>query len=70
MFEGDAMLSPEMETASKITPEAEEKIKEAVQALTMLGFAPAPTKKAVKAIMDSHPDVSTEELIKLALKAI
>ena len=70
VFEGDAMLSPEMETASKITPEAEEKIKEAVQALTMLGFAPAPTKKAVKAIMDSHPDVSTEELIKLALKAI
>ena len=26
VFEGDAMLSPEMETASKITPEAEEKI--------------------------------------------
>ena len=70
VFGGDAMLSPEMETASKITPEAEEKIKEAVQALTMLGFAPAPTKKAVKAIMDSHPDVSTEELIKWALKAI
>jgi len=59
-----------MESTGKLSPEAEEKIKEAVQALTMLGFAPAPTKKAVKAIMDNHPDVSTEELIKLALKAI
>jgi len=70
VFEGDTVLLPEMESTGKLSPEAEEKIKEAVQALTMLGFAPAPTKKAVKAIMDNHPDVSTEELIKLALKAI
>ena len=70
VFEGDAMLSPEMETASKITPEAEEKIKEAVQALTMLGFAPAPSQKVVIQILQEQPDAPVETVVKLALKQI
>lgn len=43
---------------------------EAIQALTMLGFSPAPTKKVVEALSDAHPELSTEELIKQALKSI
>ncbi len=63
-------VSEENSSKNTLTPEAEEKVKEAVQALTMLGFSPAPTKKAVNAIIETHPNVSTEELIKLALKTI
>ena len=53
-----------------LDPETEEKIREAVQALTMLGFSPAPTKKVVHSIVETHPEISTEDLIKMALKAI
>ena len=49
---------------------AEEKINEAIQALTMLGFAPAPSKKMVCALLDQHPEMTTEDLIKKALTAI
>ena len=43
---------------------------EAVQALTMLGFSPAPSAKAVVAILKEHPDLPVEQVIKLALKQI
>ncbi|MCH4183029.1 MAG: Holliday junction branch migration protein RuvA [Prevotella sp.] len=43
---------------------------EAVSALTMLGFSPAPSDKVVKAIMSSHPDLPVEQVVKLALKQI
>ncbi len=43
---------------------------EAVAALTMLGFAPAPTQKVVVAILKDQPDLPVEQVVKLALKQI
>lgn len=43
---------------------------EAVGALTMLGFAPAPSAKVVAAIMKENPDLPVEQVVKLALKQI
>ena len=43
---------------------------EAVSALTMLGFAPAPTQKVVVAILQENPDAPVEQVVKLALKQI
>jgi len=41
---------------------------EAVSALTMLGFSPAPTAKVVVAILKEQPDLPVEQVVKLALK--
>ena len=43
---------------------------EAVQALTMLGFSPAPTHKVVMQILHQEPDAPVERVIKLALKML
>lgn len=43
---------------------------EAVSALTMLGFSPAPSQKVVTAILESEPDMPVEQVVKLALKQI
>lgn len=43
---------------------------EAVQALTMLGFSPAPTHKVVTSILKEEPDAPVEKVIKLALKML
>ena len=43
---------------------------EAVAALTMLGFAPAPTQKVVVAILQEQPTLPVEQVVKLALKQI
>lgn len=43
---------------------------EAFGALTMLGFAPAPTSKVVNEILQGNPDMSVEQVVKLALKMI
>ena len=43
---------------------------EAVEALKMLGFPPAPTSKVVKAILAEEPDARVERVIKLALKML
>lgn len=43
---------------------------EAVQALTMLGFSPAPSQKAVVGILRAEPDATVERVIKLALKML
>lgn len=43
---------------------------EAVSALTMLGFAPAPSQKVVVAILKEQPDAPVEQVVKLALKQI
>ncbi len=43
---------------------------EAVGALTMLGFAPAPSAKAVTAILKEQPELPVEQVVKLALKQI
>lgn len=43
---------------------------EAVSALTMLGFAPAPTQKVVMQILQEKPNAAVEEVVKTALKLI
>ena len=43
---------------------------EAVSALTMLGFSPAPTQKVVVQILKEQPDLPVEQVVKLALKQI
>lgn len=43
---------------------------EAVAALTMLGFAQAPSQKVVSAILKEEPSAPVEKVIKLALKRL
>ena len=43
---------------------------EAVSALTMLGFSPAPSAKVVQQILTEQPELPVEQVIKLALKMI
>lgn len=43
---------------------------EAVAALTMLGFAPAPSQKVVAALLKEEPNAPVEKVIKLALKRL
>ena len=43
---------------------------EAVSALTMLGFSPAPSAKVVKAILTESPDMPVEMVVQEALKRI
>lgn len=43
---------------------------EAVSALTMLGFSPAPSAKVVTAILQEQPTLHVEQVVKLALKQI
>lgn len=63
---GDAQASVEKETAN-----IDNNVKnEAISALTMLGFAPAPTAKVVVAIMKETPGIAVEQVVKLALKQI
>ena len=50
--------------SGKISEEGEE----AIAALTMLGFSPAPTKKAVRQILEEDMTLKVEAIIKKALK--
>lgn len=43
---------------------------EAVSALTMLGFSPAPSAKIVVKILSEQPELPVEQVVKLALKQI
>ncbi len=43
---------------------------EAVSALAMLGFSPAPSAKVVTEILKQQPDLHVEQVVKLALKQI
>lgn len=45
-------------------------VEEAVAALTMLGFAPAPSQKAVLAIAEKTPEGTAQTYIKAALQAL
>jgi len=47
-----------------------EVLDEAVAALTMLGFSPAPAHKAVQKILTDEPEAPVERVIKLALKML
>ena len=61
-------------TAPSTSPKGESPknpaIEEAVAALTMLGFPPAPSQKTVLAIAEDLPDGTAQEYIKKALKAL
>lgn len=48
----------------------QEVYEEAVAALTMLGFAAAPSQKVVSALLHEEPDAPVEKVIKLALKRL
>lgn len=54
-------------TATNINSEVAD---EAIQALTMLGFSPAPTSKVVHKILSEEPSAPVEKVIKLALKLL
>ena len=43
---------------------------EAVSALTMLGFTPSLSRKAVNSILKQNPDIPVEQVIKAALKML
>ena len=45
-------------------------VEEAVAALTMLGFPPAPSQKTVLAIVKESPTLAVEQIIKQALKML
>ena len=61
----------EAETVSSISASVNAEIyEEAVAALVMLGFAQAPTHKAVASILKADPDATVEQVIKLALKML
>lgn len=64
----DATLAP---TAGSAQPAPNKEVQdEAIAALTMLGFSPAPAHKAVTAILRAEPDAQVEHVIKLALKML
>ena len=62
-----AMPASQQKVADNIDKEVRN---EAIGALTMLGFSPAPTAKVVTEILKAHPDMHVEQVIKLALKQI
>lgn len=53
-----------------VTHAHSEVYEEAIAALTMLGFAQAPSQKAVSAILKEEPEAAVEKVIKLALKRL
>lgn len=57
-------------TSRIVTPDNKEVLDEAVAALTMLGFSPAPAHKAVQQILHDEPEAPVERVIKLALKML
>ncbi len=63
----DATSAGTHDTALAINAEV---MDEAVQALTMLGFSPAPVHKVVKQILTDEPEAHVEKVIKMALKML
>jgi len=66
-FESESQASGSPVVASGASRET---VEEAVAALTMLGFPPAPTQKTVLHIAESDPTLTVEQIIKLALKML
>ena len=64
-------IAEELPVGGTVAPPVNNQVKdEAVSALTMLGFAPAPSQKVVLAILKEQPDAPVEVVVKLALKQI
>ena len=53
-----------------VAPASREVVDEAVAALTMLGFPPAPSQKTVLHLVKEDPTLPVEQIIKLALKML
>lgn len=68
--EGDWTVGADTTSAPQQTVANTQVRDEAVGALTMLGFAPAPSSKVVVAILKEQPDLPVEQVVKLALKQI
>lgn len=68
-MENGAVLSAGAAKTAK-NPSLLKREEEAVQALTMLGFPPVPSKKVVVEIIETHPDTKVEDIIKQALKRL
>lgn len=64
-------LGPQQAGAPAVAdPVSKEVRQEAISALTMLGFSPAPTSKVVTEILRQQPQLPVEQVVKLALKQI
>lgn len=64
-------IADEIPAGGSMEPPVDSQVKdEAVGALTMLGFAPAPSQKVVVELMREHPDAPVEQVVKMALKLI
>ena len=56
---------------SSVAPQVNQEVQqEAVAALTMLGFSPAPSAKVVTKLLSEEPDLPVEQIIKKALKML
>jgi Holliday junction DNA helicase RuvA len=70
----DKIAATGMETVSgsvaTLSPANTEVHDEAIAALTMLGFAQAPSQKVVTSILKEEPGLTVEKVIKLALKRL
>ena len=70
----DKIAATGMETVAgsvaALSPAHSEVHDEAIAALTMLGFAQAPSQKVVTAILKEEPNLTVEKVIKLALKRL
>ncbi|MCR5850721.1 MAG: Holliday junction branch migration protein RuvA [Bacteroidaceae bacterium] len=64
---GIETASPQVASTPTVNKEV---MDEAISALTMLGFSPAPTHKVVQKILTDEPDAPVERVIKLALKML
>lgn len=63
-------ISTTAQADTAVSSKTKETREEAVSALTMLGFAPAPTSKAVNELLKENPDYTVQEVIKMALKML
>lgn len=64
-------IATELHASTSTAPSIDMGVRdEAVSALTMLGFAPAPSAKIVVAILQDEPTMPVEQVVKLALKQI
>ena len=64
-------ITQEMSATGVGQPIAESPVKEeAVSALVMLGFSPAPSAKVVDQVMKDNPGIEVQQVVKLALKLI
>lgn len=67
---GSLGIDPPTPFRGSNNPVNKEVLDEAVAALSMLGFSPAPAHKVVQKILTDEPDAPVERVIKLALKML